>query len=118
MSDLQAVPSLEPSTSTPGTLGLVAQAAQRGATRTRQLLAGTWTVTERLVGQVVYATCYNISFGIGFPTVLLARSIPVNNVAVRGLIEGARAASQKVDELYNSALATSTEHGSTALTPA
>ncbi len=40
-----------------------------------------------------------------FPAVLLARCIPVNNPAVRGLIDGAHAARQKADEIYQPALA-------------
>jgi hypothetical protein len=36
-----------------------------------------------------------------FPATLLARSIPRNNAAVRGLIDGARAATEKVNQIQS-----------------
>ena len=66
--------------------------------------ARTWTATGLFVSRFVYTTCYTISYGVVFPSVLLARAVPVNNAAVRGLIEGAQAARHKVDELYHPAL--------------
>ena len=48
----------------------------------------------------MYATCYTTSYGMVFPAVLLVRVIPVNNAAVRGLIDGAQAVRQKADEIY------------------
>ena len=90
MSDPQAISSHDPIESTAGTLELVAQAAQRGAADAREAAARTWTATGLFVSRFVYTTCYIISYGVVFPSVLLARAVPVNNAAVRGLIEGAQ----------------------------
>ena len=116
MSDPQAISSHDPIESTAGTLELVAQAAQRGATDALAA-ARTWTATGLFVSRFVYNTCYIISYGVVFPSVLLARAVPVNNAAVRGLIEGAQAARHKVDELYHPALVPSTDSASPALAP-
>ena len=79
--------------------------------------ARTLTATGLFVSRFVYNTCYIISYGVVFPSVLLARAVPVNNAAVRGLIEGAQAARHKVDELYHPALVRSTDSPSPALSP-
>jgi hypothetical protein len=105
MSDPQANSSQHPIESASGTLDLAVQAAQRGAADAREAATRTWTAAGRFVSRLVYCTCYSTSYGVVFPAVLLARCIPVNNAAVRGLIDGAHAARQKVDEIYHPALA-------------
>jgi len=117
MSDPQAISSHDPIESTAGKLELVAQAAQRGATDARLAAARTWTATGLIVSRFVYNTCYIISYGVVFPSVLLARAVPVNNAAVRGFIEGTQAARHKVDEMYHPALVPSTHSPSPALAP-
>jgi hypothetical protein len=47
----------------------------------------------------VYTTSYTVSYGVVFSATLIARAVPKNNAAVRGMIDGAHAAIQKVDEL-------------------
>jgi hypothetical protein len=103
MSNPHAISSQDLIESTTGTLDLAVQAAQRGAADAREAAARTWTAAGRFVNRLVYSTCYSTSYGMVFPAVLLARCIPVNNDAVRGLIDGAHAARQKVDELYQPA---------------
>ncbi len=117
MSDAQAISSHDPTESTAGTLELVAQAAQRGAEDARVAAARTWTATGLFVSRFVYNTYYTISYGVVFPSLLLARAVPVNNAAVRGLIEGAQAARHKVDELHHLALVPSTDSALPALAP-
>jgi len=117
MSDPQAISSHDPIESTAGNLELVAQATQRGAEDARVAAARTWTATGLFVSGFVYRTCYIISYGVVFPSVLLARVVPVNNAAVRGLIEGAQAARHKVDELHHLALVPSTDSALPALAP-
>jgi hypothetical protein len=85
-----------------GALDVAIEAAQRGAADARDAANRTWTATERFVSRCLYTACYTVSYGVVFPSVLLARSIPVNNAAVRGLIDGANAARLKVDEIYQS----------------
>ncbi len=47
----------------------------------------------------VYNTCYGISYGVVFPTILIAKSIPADNALVHGLVDGAKAAIDAVDEM-------------------
>jgi hypothetical protein len=55
----------------------------------------------RFMSRLVYTTCYSLSYGIVFPTVWVARSIPPDNALVSGLTEGAKAAIEAVDQLKN-----------------
>jgi hypothetical protein len=75
------------------------QAARDGAidakARVDQALPG----VNRFVSRFVYTTCYTISYGVVFPSVLVARSIPKNNPIVHGLVDGAHAAVDMVDEM-------------------
>jgi hypothetical protein len=103
-----------------GTLDLAKQAAQRGAADACEAANRTWAATGRFVSRCVYTTCYTLSYGVVFPSVLLARSIPVNNAAVRGLVDGANHARVKVAELRlpAAALEASTPPAAPALLPA
>ena len=51
------------------------------------------------MSRFVYTTCYTISYGVVFPSVLVARSMPKNNAIVHGLVDGANAAFDMVDEM-------------------
>ena len=48
---------------------------------------------SRFLYRLVYTTSYTFSYGIVFPTMMLARSIPENNSIVQGFVDGGRAAS-------------------------
>jgi len=95
----------DPITTAAAAVDLVTKAVQDGAADASQAAARTWSATSRFTSRFVYTTFYTISYGVVFPSVLLARSIPRDNAAVRGLIEGAHAAAQKVDQLKVPALA-------------
>ncbi len=118
MSDVQANSSHDPIPSANGTLELVTKAAQDGAADAREAAARTWTAAGRFMSRFIYTTCYTVSYGVVFPTVFLARSIPVNNAAVRGLVEGSHAAWRKVDELYPEGSESSPDAATPALAPA
>ncbi len=100
MLDVQSEANHEPVPSVSHTLQVVKQAAHDGAADAREAATRTWEATSLFVSRLVYTTCYTCSYGIVFPAVLLARSIPRNNAAVHGLIDGAHAAKQKVEELH------------------
>jgi hypothetical protein len=85
------------------TLALVQGAARDGAADAREAAERTWAATSRFVSRLVYTTCYSVSYGVVFPAVFLAHAIPSDNAAVRGLIDGARAAIDKVDQLRDTA---------------
>ena len=92
------------------TLALVKQAAQDGAADAREAAARTWDSTSLFVKRFVYTTCYTISYGVVFPSTPLARSIPKDNAMVRGLIDGAQAAKDKVEQLGTPALPPAESH--------
>ena len=52
-----------------------------------------------MLATVAYKTCYAISYGVVFPSVLLAKSVPQDNALVHGFIDGARAAKDMVEEM-------------------
>jgi hypothetical protein len=90
-----------------GAIDLVTRAARDGAASAREAANRTWSASSLFVSRFVYTTCYTISYGVVFPTTLLALSIPRNNAVVRGLVEGAQAASRQVDRIRGAALESS-----------
>src|SRR5262245_9254671 len=84
---------------------LPTQAAQSGGSDSRKAAARASNSRGMFLSRFVYTTCYTVSYGVVFPAVFLAHSIPQNNAVVRGLIDGAHAASLKVDALRGKALA-------------
>ena len=100
MSDTLAGANQEPVMSVSGALDLVTRTARDGAVDAREAAARTWGATSLFVCRFVYTTCYTISYGVVFPTAMIARSIPRDNAAVLGLIDGAQAAIHKVDQVH------------------
>jgi hypothetical protein len=82
-----------------GTLDTIARAARDGAADAREMANRVWASTSLFLCRFVYTTSYTISYGVVFPSTLIARSVPRDNAAVRGLIDGARAACDKVHEM-------------------
>jgi hypothetical protein len=99
MSETQYAAGHESAVSVTGTLELAKRAAQEGAADAREAAIRTWAATSQFVNRFVYTASYTISYGVVFPVVLVARAIPSNNAAVRGLIDGAEAARQRVDQI-------------------
>jgi hypothetical protein len=75
------------------------QVAKEGAVKARATATDAIPAAGEFLSRAVYKTCYAVSFGAVFPTVLIARSIPKNNAAVHGLIDGAQAAIDLVHEM-------------------
>jgi len=82
-----------------GTMDLVANAARNGAADARAAASRVLSSTGVFLSRVVYSAAYTISYGVVFPAAIVARAIPQNNAAVRGLIEGAHAASHRADSI-------------------
>jgi hypothetical protein len=74
-------------------------AAKETATDARSTAAEALPAVGKLLSNLVYKACYGISYGVVFPSVLIAKSIPQNNPAVHGFIDGGRAAIDMVDEM-------------------
>ena len=76
-----------------------AQSAKEGIREARSAVSDAVPVASQYLSQAVYKTCYTISYGVIFPSVLIARSLPKNNAAMHGLIDGAHAAIDMVNEM-------------------
>jgi hypothetical protein len=75
------------------------QAAKDGASNAREAASNFLPDSSNILSQIAYKTCYAISYGLVFPSVLLAQSIPQNNAFVHGLLDGAHAAKDMVAEM-------------------
>jgi hypothetical protein len=72
-----------------------AESVAEGATAAGSALPAVGLFANRLL----YTTCYAVSYGVVFPVALVALSVPQNNPFVHGLVDGSRAARNKVDEI-------------------
>ena len=68
----------------------------------------------RFLSRFVYTTSYTFSYGVVFPAVLLAKSIPANNAIVHGFVDGAQAANDKVIQMKHRRLEAPSASGSLA----
>jgi hypothetical protein len=82
-----------------GTMDLAVRAAQQGAADARVAAERFAASGGLFLARFVYTTCYAASYGVVFPTMMIARSIPRENAAVRGLIDGAGAAKRRAGAL-------------------
>jgi hypothetical protein len=94
-----AATSDDPLKSVADALETAVQAAKDGAQDAKASVENALPAVSRFLSRFVYATCYTVSYGAVFPTVLIAKSIPTDNAVVNGLVDGARAASDMVDQL-------------------
>ena len=98
MTELQSDTMLQPA----DPIATIRRAAIDGAADAREMASRVWANTGLFLCRFVYTTSYTISYGVVFPATLIARSIPVDNAAVRGLVDGARAATDKVHQIRGS----------------
>jgi hypothetical protein len=75
------------------------RAAKEGAEDARTTAVEALPAAGQMLSRLVYNTCYAVSYGVVFPTVFVARSLPANNAAVHGFIDGAQAAVDMVREM-------------------
>ncbi|NCX97737.1 MAG: hypothetical protein EBX35_03955 [Planctomycetia bacterium] len=79
-------------------LGAVADAMQAAADAVGRV--------GQFTNRLLYTTSYAIAYGAVFPLALVALSVPQNNPFVHGLIDGSRAARNKVDGILTGTPAT------------
>jgi hypothetical protein len=60
--------------------------------------AEAFPATSHFLGRVVYRTSYALAFGVTFPVMMVVRFVPKDNAIVHGLVDGAIAARDRVDE--------------------
>jgi hypothetical protein len=75
------------------------KAAKVGAADAKTTAGKALPAAGRFLSRFVYTTSYTFSYGIVFPAVLIAKSIPANNAGVHGFVDGARAASDMVVQM-------------------
>lgn len=101
MSETEVAGTNDPMKSIADALESAVQAAKDGATNAREAAEEFLPESANMLSKLAYNTCYAISYGLVFPSVLLAQSIPQNNALVHGLIDGAHAAKDMVAEMKN-----------------
>jgi len=82
-------------------VGLAMEAARQGAADARASAERFTESAGRFAARFLYTTCYTLSYGVVFPSMVVARAIPRDNAAVRGLIAGAGAATRKADAIVH-----------------
>jgi hypothetical protein len=84
------------------------QAMTDGAEHARATANDVIPAASQFLSQAVYKVSYSVSFGVVFPAMLIARWIPKDNAVVYGLIDGAHAARDLVDEMKSKSAANAT----------
>jgi hypothetical protein len=82
-------------------LDVAVKAAKDGASDARATVGKVLPVAGRFLSRFVYTTSYTFSYGVVFPAVLIAKSIPTNNAVVHGFVDGAQAANDAVVQMKN-----------------
>src|SRR5208337_2961860 len=103
----------DPLKSVADALDAAVQTAEGGLEDVRATASGALPALCSFLSGATFKTCYAVSYGMVFPTVLVARAIPKENAVVHGLIDGARAAIDLVNEMRAKSL--SGEHPATSL---
>jgi hypothetical protein len=86
------------STVASGTMETAVQAARDGAADAKAAVDRALPAISQFVSRFVYTTSYSLSYGFVFPAMLLVRVIPKENALVHGLVDGAQAATDMVDD--------------------
>ena len=95
MSDQAApieTPAADPLRSAADAMALALQAAKDGAADAQERVTEMMPAIGGFVSRLTYTTCYAVSYGVVFPTLLVARAVPKDNAIVNGFVDGARAA--------------------------
>jgi hypothetical protein len=101
MSEAEATGTHDPLKTVADALEAAVQAAKDGATNAREAASEFLPESGSVLSKIAYNTCYAISYGLVFPSVLIAQTVPHNNAFVNGLIDGAHAAKDMVAEMKN-----------------
>lgn len=95
MSDQAAsieTPSADPLRSAADAMALALQAAKDGAADAQERVTEMMPAIGGFLSRLTYTTCYAVSYGVVFPSLMIARAVPKENAIVNGLVDGARAA--------------------------
>ncbi len=100
MSDVAAsteTPSADPLRSAADAMALALQAAKDAAADAEERVSEMMPAIGEFLSRLTYTTCYAVSYGVVFPTLLVARAVPKDNAVVNGLVDGARAARDAIE---------------------
>ena len=100
-------PSADPMHAAADAMATALQAARDGAADARERVDQLIPAVGGFLNRLTYTTCYAVSYGVVFPSLMVARAVPKDNAIVHGLVNGARAARDAV----GSGAATASEPG-------
>jgi hypothetical protein len=89
-------------------LDVAVRAAKDGAADAKATAGKMLPAAGRFLSRFVYTTSYTLSYGVVFPAVLIAKSMPANNAVVHGFVDGAKAANDMVAQMKNRRLESAT----------
>lgn len=92
-------PAADPLSAVADAMQAAAESVAEGATAATQAAGSALPAVGLFANRLLYTTCYAVSYGVVFPVALVALSVPQNNPFVHGLVDGSRAARNKVDEI-------------------
>jgi hypothetical protein len=92
----------DPLKSVADALETAVQAAKDGAADARSAVDKALPAASRFLSRFIYTTSYTFSYGVVFPVVLIAKSIPSDNAIVHGFVDGAKAATDTVEQWKSS----------------
>ncbi|HZW29476.1 MAG TPA: hypothetical protein VFF52_02150 [Isosphaeraceae bacterium] len=84
------------------------QAVKDGAEHARTTATDALPAASQFLSQAIYKTSYTVSFGVVFPAMLVAHWFPKNNAVAHGLIDGAHAAMDLIDEMKSKSASSGT----------
>jgi len=99
-------PTTDPMRSAADAMALALQAAKDGAADAQERVTEMMPAIGGFVSRLTYTTCYAVSYGVVFPSLLVARAVPRENAIVHGLVDGARAARDAIASRTSEAAAT------------
>ncbi len=109
--DSTSAPVADPFVAVADAMQSAADSMTHGAAAARDAAVEAMPSIGQFANRFIYSTCYTLSYGVVFPLALVALSVPQNNPLVHGLVDGSRAARNKVDEMIGSMAATSVAAG-------
>ena len=89
-------------------LDVAVKAAKDGASDAKATAGKMLPAAGQFLSRFVYTSSYTLSYGVVFPAVLIAKSMPANNAVVHGFVDGAKAANDMVVQMKNRRLESAT----------
>src|SRR3954451_8705245 len=77
-------------------MALAVQAARDGASDAQTRASEAFPAIQAFLSRFTYTTFYALSYGVVFPSLLVARALPKENALVHGLVDGGLAARDAV----------------------